>query len=329
MTNRPEIVVVGSYVQDHAWTVDRFPLTGETRIGGFSTGPGGKGFNQAVAAHRLGVATRFIGALGDDALALTARTFAAEVGLDCRFETRAESFTAASSILVDASGDNRIVVALGANALLSKDFVERELAKARAARVVVTQLETSVEATIAALAAARAAGAIALLNPAPRNPVIGPIAPDVAEIVTPNETEFAWLIDHMTGDTAAADAAANAATLDDASLGALAQQLGMATVVVTLGAAGCFVAHSADGQRRWHDAVRCYRLPAEPVDARDTTGAGDAFTGALAASLASLADAPLRDALCHASRVAALSTERVGTARAMPTAAEVAARFVF
>jgi len=82
----PLVTILGSYVQDHCWTTDRFPAVGETRVGRFSTGPGGKGFNQAVASHRQGVATRFIGAVGADPLGETARRFADSEGLDCRWQ---------------------------------------------------------------------------------------------------------------------------------------------------------------------------------------------------------------------------------------------------
>jgi ribokinase len=99
-------------------------------------------------------------------------------------------------------------------------------------------------------------------------------------------------------------------------------------VIVTLGAAGAFVAHrDADAQARWRDDARAYRVAPEPVAAIDTTGAGDAFSGGLAAALVFGAGRPLREAVIHANRVAALSTETRGTAPAMPTREAVAARF--
>lgn len=322
------VLVVGSYVQDHCWTCDTFPVTGETRIGEFSTGPGGKGYNQAVACHRQGVPTLFLGAIGRDALGDTARRFSERIGIEAIFEECADSFTAASSILVDTRGDNRIVVALGANARLSADFVRSRRDHFRDARVVVTQLENRIEATHAAMELAREVGAVTLLNPAPRNPDAPANLIRLADVVTPNETEFAWLIDHLTGDTAAARRALDAATLPDEEIDALCARLGLPTIVITLGAAGAFVAHREEAARaRWRDVTRCYRVAPERVAAIDTTGAGDAFNGGLAAALVLNGDRPLREAVVHANRVAALSTETRGTAPAMPTREAVMKRF--
>jgi ribokinase len=323
-----QVLVVGSYVQDHCWTCDTFPVTGETRIGEFSTGPGGKGYNQAVACHRQGVPTLFLGAIGRDALGDTVRRYSAGIGLDVDFEECPDSFTAASSILVDARGDNRIVVALGANARLSASFVRSRRERFRDVRVVVTQLENRIEATRAAMELAREAGAVALLNPAPRNPEAPADLIRLADLATPNETEFAWLLEHLTGDAEASRRALDAAILPDDELDALCARLGLPTIVITLGAAGAFVAHRDEAARtRWRDATRCYRVSPERVAAIDTTGAGDAFNGGLAAALVLNGDRPLREAVVHANRVAALSTETRGTAPAMPTRAAVEARF--
>jgi len=111
---------------------------------------------------------------------------------------------------------------------------------------------------------------------------------------------------------------------DDADLHALARKLGVATVVVTLGSHGCFVSHGPD---RRGDSAECYRLAPEKVNAIDTTGAGDAFSGALTAGLVRFAGRPFRDSVIHANRAAAMSTEIVGTAPAMPTYDAVIARF--
>ena len=106
-----DVAVVGSYVQDHAWLTEVFPCDGETRLAtGFNTGPGGKGFNQAVACHRQGVKTCFIGAIGRDALGENAQRFAHDDKLPVQFDVRDDAPTAASSILVNARGENRIVV---------------------------------------------------------------------------------------------------------------------------------------------------------------------------------------------------------------------------
>lgn len=312
-----EVVVVGSFVQDHCWSTDRFPVVGETRVGKFSTGPGGKGFNQAVACHRQVVATLFVGALGADAMADTARRFATDEGLDCYWQVIDGQPTATSSIIVDASGRNLIVVDLAANLALSSGAIDTAIVPG--VRVVLVQLETSLDATAAALARAREVGAIAVLNPAPMHPELSPELLALADIATPNETEFALLLERLAvpgGEVAPW-------SLPDLDLHALCRATGVPTLVVTLGEYGCFISH---GRNHRGDNEACYRLPRESVRAIDTTGAGDAFSGGLVAALAR-GEGSFRDAVIHANRVAALSTETVGTAPAMPTREQVRARF--
>lgn len=313
-----QVTVVGSYVQDHCWVTDRFPAVGETRVGQFLTGPGGKGFNQAIASLRQGASTRFIGALGDDALAATARAFAADEGLDCIWQAVDGRPTATASIVVDRNGHNLIVVDLGAN--LALDGAAASQAIDTDAKVVLCQLETNLEATAAALTRAREIGAIALLNPAPLHPQLSPELLALADIITPNETEFSLLL----GMLGVPDDARTPWDMDDTDLHALCRCSAVATVVLTLGEHGCFVSHSRD--HRGDDAAY-YRLPAESVHAIDSSGAGDAYSGALAAALA-LQITPFRRAVVHANRVAALSTEKRGTAPAMPTRAQVGERFL-
>jgi ribokinase len=315
------VVVVGSYVQDHAWVVDRFPAPGETRRAlGFSSGPGGKGFNQAVACARQGVATAFLGALGDDALGATARRFAGDEGLDARWQL-VDVPTAASSILVNAQGENQIAVDLASNEKLDAGFLRAHAADFAGASVVLCQLENGLDAIDAALALGREAGARCVLNPAPVHPQLTRATLDAAGILTPNETEFDLLCQRFAAPAPGAD---HVAALDDASLHALCRRLSSATVVITLGRHGGFVSHGDDFRG---DAAAHYRYPAESVKAIDTTGAGDAFSGGLAAALCLFADAPFEVAVKYANRVAALSTETIGTAPAMPTRAQVEARF--
>ena len=318
----PEVVVVGSYVQDHAWFCDAFPQRGETRIAtGFNTGPGGKGFNQAVACRRQGIGTIFIGAIGDDALGRTAQAFVEPEDIDARWQIHADAPTAASSIVVDARGENRIVVSLGANEHLSPAFVREQFRSVRSSRVLLCQLENNLDAIAAALDAASTAGMSRMLNPAPMHPVFDPALLAQVDLLTPNETEFALLSRRCGFDDVDADALAS---LDDASLHALVRRLPVQATVITLGAHGCFVSHARD---RRGDGEAFYRVAPETVRAIDSTGAGDAFSGALAAGLCLFDGEPFAKAVRHANRVAALSTETVGTAPAMPTAAEVATRF--
>ncbi len=317
-----DVVVVGSYVQDHAFLVDRFPQVGETRRAhGFNTGPGGKGFNQAVACHRQGAATVFVGALGEDRLGDVARGFAEAEGLACRWQACRDAPTAASSIVVAGDGSNLLVVNLAANERLDPAFVHAQEHAFAGARVLLLQLENNLDAIAAALALGARHGLLRLLNPAPVHPQLDPALLASCDVLTPNETEFALLLERF------ADTRADPTTLaarDDGALHALARRLGDGTVVVTLGASGCFVSHGGD----WRgDAAAFLRVPGEHVATRDTTGAGDAFSGALAAALALSPGRPFAEAVRHANRVAALSTEVVGTAPAMPTRAQVEARF--
>lgn len=324
MSEAYDLVVVGSYVQDHAWLTDRFPVTGETRrANGFSTGPGGKGFNQAIAAHRQGARTVFVGAIGDDHLGRVAQAFAREQGLPCRWQVAAGAATAASSIVVDDSGCNQIVVALGANEHLDPaSLADPSLALDRAS-LLVLQLENNLDAIAAAVAAAAAAGVPVLLNPAPVHPALDADLLRQVALLTPNESEFALLVERFAGTRIEAEKVAG---LSDDALHVYARKLGVATVVITLGARGCFVSHAAGSRFAGGDHDR-YRVAGEAVEAIDSTGAGDAFNGALAAALLRLGQAPFRSAVEHANRSAALATERVGTAVAMATVAEVRDRF--
>ncbi|NCT68866.1 MAG: ribokinase [Rhodanobacteraceae bacterium] len=322
-TRRAEVIVVGSYIQDHAWLVDRFPQVGETRRAhGFNLGPGGKGFNQAVACARQGVATLFIGAIGNDVFGTIAQRFAADEDLPCHWQVCADVPTAASSIVVDRSGANLIAINLAANEHLDPAFVTAQADAFAGARVLLLQLENNLDAIAAALALGVRHGLLRVLNPAPVHPQADAALLAQCDLITPNETEFALLLEqvaHVHVD------AATLATRSDADLHALARRLGVPTVVITLGAQGCFVSH-VDGAWRG-DAHGCYRLAPERVAAVDSTGAGDAFSGALVAALVRFAGCPFRDAVVHANRSAALSTETVGTAPAMPRFEQVLARF--
>ena len=314
-----QVVVVGSYNQDFVWTTDALPAPGATRLGRFAGGPGGKGFNQAVAAARAGAATTFITALGADDTAAGARTLAAAEGIDLRDEVIAGLATGTAGIFVDGEGRNVIVVAPGANAALAPGFVQAQAGAFRDARVVLAQLEVAVDAVQAALDAAGPADALAILNPAPANAGTTDTMLAVADVLTPNETEFAAMLARHADREVDPD---TLAARPDADLHALCRVLApLATVVITLGAAGAFVSH---GDATRGDARTAYRVPAERAQAVDTTGAGDAFSGALAAALACAApDAAFADAVRFATRFAGRSTERHGAALAMPRRAEL------
>lgn len=307
------VFVVGSFNVDHVWRVATLPQAGATLSGDYSTGPGGKGFNQAVAACRASAGTRYVCALGEDLGAQLARALCEADGIDLR-DAISEAPTGTAGIYVDSAGRNSIVIGAGANAALTAGFVEDALAGTQAGDVVLTQLESPLEAVAQALDAGRAAGAITLLNPAPANVAIDRAMLARADVLTPNETEFAALLGRHVGERIEADAVAG---IDQQRLHALCRELSThGTVVVTLGASGCFVSHAEDRLRG--DATACYRVSAETVRPVDTTGAGDAFNGALAASLALKPERAFAEHVRFAGRYAGLSTEQAGAALAMP-----------
>jgi ribokinase len=316
------ILVVGGYVQDHVWQVDSFPQPGETcRALGFSTGPGGKGFNQAVASVRQEVSTAFIGAIGSDLLASSAETFAENEKLDAVWLKHPQQPTAAASIMVNKHGENCIAVSLGANNFLSIDFLETHAYVFEKANVVLCQLENNLDAVYAAFSMAQRYGALCILNPAPVHPDITLELLQMATILTPNETEFAVLCERFGNTKITAE---EITATDNATLHALCRQLTTHTVVITLGRAGCFISHGADMRG---DVSHHYRIAAESVHAIDTTGAGDAFNGGLAAATQLYPEQAFIDQAKYAGRVAALSTEHSGAAPAMPTKAQVLTRF--
>jgi ribokinase len=322
--DRVDVVVVGSFVQDHAWLTDRFPETGETRRAlGFNTGPGGKGFNQAVACRRQGVSTLFVGAIGDDHLGAIAQKFAREENLPCRWQICPDVPTAASSIVVDRTGANLLVVNLAANEHLDPEFVRAQSAAFAGAKLLLLQLENNLDAIRAALKLGSRHGLLRVLNPAPMHADVDAKLLAQCDLITPNETEFALLLERVTDERVAA---ATLAAREDAELHALARKIGVATVVITLGAQGCFVSHDEQSDRHG-DAQPFYRIGPEKVAAVDSTGAGDAFSGTLCAALMRFGKRPFRNAAMHANRAAAMSTEIVGTAPAMVSFDKVVARF--
>jgi ribokinase len=298
----PAVVVIGSYVQDLAWRCTKFPAAGETVIGTFALGPGGKGSNQAVAAARAGARTCFIGAVGRDAFADEARRFYRAERIAARFAVKPGHATGTAAILVNARGQNEIVVALGANAALARADLDEKLI--RRAGVVVTQLESNLATTAHALRVARRAGVTTVLNPAPMRTDFDPALLRHVDVLIPNESEFVALVRRRR--LAPLDAA-RLARLTPLDLHTLCRALRVPTVIVTLGERGCFVS-----EPHGFTVIAGHR-----VKVVDTTGAGDAFVGGFAAGLVRFAGDPLAAAR-FANVVAALSVTRPGTAPSMP-----------
>jgi len=322
-TFAPAVMVVGSYNQDYAWRVAHAPRAGETLRGeGFRSAPGGKGFNQAVACARQGVATCFIAAIGTDTAGETAQRLAADEGIDARWLRRDDAATGSACIVVEHGGQNRIIVALGANERLDPAHLDAQSERFADAQVLLVQLENNLDATRHALALAGTHRLLRVLNPAPVHAGLDADLLAQCDLLTPNETEFALLLERIAGERVDAGMLAQR---DDTDLHRLARKLGVDSVIITLGSQGCFVSHAQSA--RHGDAEAYYRIASEQVAVIDTTGAGDAFSGALVAAIVRFTGRPLREAVIHANRCAGLSTEKPGAAPAMPRYADVLRRF--
>lgn len=316
------VAIVGSFNIDHVWRASRLPRPGETLVGEYSTGAGGKGFNQAVAARRAGAETAFICALGNDAGGALARQLAADDGIQLHAFQAAEA-TGTAGIHTDHAGRNSIVIGNGANSALDARFILSLQSVLGAAAVVLAQLESPPDSIRTALRASRDRGGVTMLNPAPANAPVEAGLLEACDVLTPNETEFSTLLQAHDCGTVDPDAICD---LDGQALHALCRALlPHGIVVITLGAAGAFVSHPAGSCGG--DPAAYYRVPGERAAVVDSTGAGDAFNGALAAALANDPGAAFSTHVRFASRYAALSTERPGAAASMPTRDDVRRRF--
>ncbi|MER8028410.1 ribokinase [Streptomyces bauhiniae] len=293
-----DLLVVGSANADLVVGVERRPGAGETVLGGdLAVHPGGKGANQAVAAARLGARTALLARVGDDGHGRLLLDSLRSAGVDTAAVLTGGAPTGVALITVDPSGDNSIVVSPGANARLTEGDVRAELLGA--ARVVSAQLEIP-PATVAAVVRALPESTRFVLNPSPPRPLPAGVLAACDPLVV-NEHEARVLLgDGETGD-------------DPADWARRLLALGPRSVVVTLGAKGALVC----------DASGVRAVPSVAVAAVDTTGAGDAFTAALAWRLGAGEDLPV--AAAYAARVGAAAVTRRGAQESYPTAAEVAA----
>jgi ribokinase len=284
------VAVVGSVNADVLVRVERFPIAGETVLGGDAViGLGGKGANQAVGLARLGVDVLFVGVTGDDAFGAMLRARLEDEGVDLSSCSMVPGPSGVALIEVDAGGENRIVVAPGANALLRPDAG----AGIPDVGVVLGQLETPVACFVAATEAQP--DAIAVLVPAPAGPLADALLRRL-DVIVPNRTELAQL-------TGRDDVAAGAQALLDRGVGA---------VVVTLGADGALVL----------DRTGATAIAANAAEVVDTTGAGDAFAAGLCAAL--VRDTSLVDAARFGAAVAARTVAYVGATDGLPYWADVA-----
>jgi ribokinase len=291
------ITVFGSANLDLVGTVSRIPAPGETVPGGsFTTAPGGKGANQALAARRSGAEVRLVAAVGEDDFAKEALALLEADGVDLDHVRRVPGRTGVAMIFVDGAGENVIAVLPGANGALSAADAEAALAGLGRGDLLVLQQEVPQEATAAALDLARRAGVVSILNTAPFLPDTAAIAPK-ASILVANETEFAHLSGGGGVDTAMADWARGHGQ----------------TVIVTLGGRGARAATPEGG----------FAVPALKIRPVDTVGAGDTFVGYLAAGLGQ--GLGIEAAIRRAAAAASLACLSAGAQPAIPYARDVEA----
>lgn len=298
--NKP-IIVVGSLNMDLVMRTPRIPVGGETLNGHeFSTLPGGKGANQAVACARLGGKVGMIGQVGSDGFGDTLREGLSADGIDVTGVKQTPSVgTGVAMILVEDIGQNRIVLAAGANGALTPDDIDAQSAAIRGAALLVVQLEVPMPVVRHAIAIAHAAGVPVLLNPAPAVMLPEDVWPQV-DILVPNESEASLLSGTTVGDAASAFAAAQ-----------VFRQRGVGCVLVTLGAQGVAVVDDAGGRH----------IPAQIVKAVDTTAAGDTFIGGLTAGL--IEGLSLDQAVTLGQKASALCVARHGAQPSIPYRREI------
>lgn len=296
----PRICVVGSANIDLTFRTSRLPRPGETLTGqAFQIGFGGKGANQAVMAARLGTRVAMIARVGNDVFGEQTLHNFQQQGIDTTHLLRdAEQPTGTAAILVEDSGQNCILIVPGANASLSPKDVRAAESLLRESSLVLCQLEVPMETTREAFLLARAAGARTILNPAPAVLLSDELL-RLTDLCIPNETE----VELLTGQRVTTPEEAKAAA-------EVLRQRGASAVLVTMGERGVVVVDEG-----WE------HIPAPPVHAVDSSGAGDAFIGSLAVFL--LEGLSLRQGARQANRVAALSVTRPGTQSSFPTRSEI------
>ncbi len=304
------VIVVGSVNVDLVVRAARLPSPGETVTGGvFERHHGGKGGNQAVAAARLGRPTLFVGAVGDDPFGSEARQALAAEHVDVsRLLTIPDTATGVAVILVDDRAENMIGVASGANADLEPGMVAEAIGRLGPLEgdVVMACHEIPTRTVAEALRVGRRAGATTILNPAPASGLDAATVA-LADVLTPNRSELTLLAATILGDHAARQVATDPVAVAGRLLAAL-PSAATAAVIVTLGSLGARIV-------RREGVVE---VPAPSVAAIDSTGAGDAFNGALAAAIAERRS--LEDACGRAVAAGALATTRAGAREGMPGA---------
>ena len=290
------IAVVGSAMMDLTAYAQILPEPGQTLAGQhFTTGFGGKGANQAVMAAHCGAEVHFIGKLGEDVFGGSILDNFVKVGINTDYVESSETPTGVAHIWVDGKGENRIIIIPGANHEIEIEKAVDAINSIKDLSIVVAQCEIKQEVTLNAFRAAKARGCTTILNPAPYQEISAELL-ELCDWIIPNETEFR----ELSGQLPTSDEILNIFRPGKNS-------------IVTLGSKGA-VYISADGQLT--------KVSAPKVTAIDTTGAGDAFVGAFAYSLASGSD-PV-SAMTLGIKVASFSVTRKGAQSSYPDQAEIA-----
>ena len=296
-----KVVVVGSYNTDMTIKTKKLPSPGETVIGGyFSTGGGGKGANQAIAAARIGAEVSFIARVGNDAFGKEGIKQLKEEHINTEYVYYDKDLsTGVAFIVVDDSGENSIVVASGANASLSPANIETAKSEISSADILLVQLESPVESVYAAIKKAHDNGVPVILDPAPARELEKDIMRYI-DIITPNIVEAEMLTGIKVTDTGSLRIIVNKFF-----------EYGIKNVIITLGSRGYFAGFS--------DVMKI--IPALKVTPIDTTGAGDVFSGSLAAFLAE--GMTIENAAILANASASISVTRMGAQGAAPKRVEI------
>lgn len=295
-----EIVVIGSLNMDMVVSLNHRPHPGETVLGThFFMNAGGKGANQAVAARKLGASVAMVGKLGSDMFADQLLNSLEQVGVDCSAIEKVEGQeTGVAFVMLDAEGENSIVVAPGANMLLTPDDMHRQEALIKQAKLVMVQLEIPLETVMAAISIAKRHHVPVLLDPAPAQHLSAELL-SMVDYIVPNETEISQLTGIQVYDQLTAKLAAVELL-----------QKGVSTVFAKLGEKGVVVIN----------ANRTHIVEPYKVEVVDSTAAGDAFAGAVGAALVSGKD--IWTAAKFASAIGALTVTRKGAQASMPNLEE-------
>lgn len=296
-----KLVILGSINIDHIIRVDNLPKPGQTILGhDYLTSPGGKGANQAVAAGRYGIPVHFLAAIGEDTIgASMCDQFQKDGVMTDKIEIVKNASTGLAMIMVDSCAENVITIYTGANDSVNQAYVEKYSDDIKNADILLMQLETPLDGIIAAANIAKAHETYVVLNPAPAKSLPLTLLAHV-DMITPNETEA----EQLTGIAITNDDSAQKASN-------IFHDMGIESVIITLGARGVWLSQKKQG----------YRIPAFKVDAIDTIAAGDTFNAILVSEL--LVGSDLHNAIIHANAAAAIAVTRKGAQLSIPWHAEV------